>query len=105
MKFDHFTMDLSPLGVKSKAEIVLNVELQNSFWHSRIKFYKKFYTKKSQKINLNFISKSPFEISSLQSKVMNKIQRRFLKMSKKMSLPILLSILSMTFVWRLSRRL
>jgi len=50
-------------------------------------------------MKLTFISKNPFETLSLQNKVMDKIERGCLKMSKKMSLLTPLSILSLTFDW------
>jgi len=65
------------------------------------KISKKFSTKKSCKIKLTFISKNLFDIWSLQSKVMDKIQRGCWKMLKKMSLPTYLWTLSITFDWRL----
>jgi len=52
------------------------------------------------KINLNFISKNPFEISILQEKVIDKIQKGCLKMSKKNPFQPPLWILSITFCWR-----
>jgi len=54
---------------------VLNVEIQTSFRHSRITFFKKLWTKKSCQIKIAFISQNPFDIWRLQSKVMDKIQR------------------------------
>jgi len=48
-----------------------------------------------------FISKNLFVISRLPKEVMDKIQRECLKMSKKMSFPTPLSILSLTFDWRI----
>jgi len=49
-------------------------------------------------MKVNFISINLFEILNLQSKVMDKIQRGCLKMSKKMFFPILLWFLSITLI-------
>jgi len=80
---------------------VLNVEIQTSFRHSRITFFKKLWTKKSYKIKIAFISKNPFDIWRLQSKVMDKVQRR---VGRDIFFDILkhpLWILSITSYWRL----
>jgi len=50
---------------------------------------------------MNFISKNAFEILSLHLKVMDKIQRKCLKLSKEMSLPTPFLTLPITFDWRL----
>jgi hypothetical protein len=75
--------------------------LWRPFWHSKLTFFKNLWTKKSWEIKLSFISKNPFVIWSLQSKVIDKNQRGCLKISMKIFLATPLWILSKTFEWRL----
>jgi len=61
----------SPLIVKWNVEIVLKLKFQITFRHSKSSYFKNLWIKKSWKINIFFISKNPFEISRLHSKVID----------------------------------
>jgi len=61
--------------VNSKAEILFKVKFQTAFSYRIVTFLKKLQTKEMWEIKENFISKNEFQILSLQSKVMDKIQR------------------------------
>jgi len=73
---------------------------QRPFRHSKTTYSKKIWTNKNCKIKINFTSKNPFAILIFQSKFMDKIQRGYLKMSKKMSISTPLWTLSINFDWR-----
>jgi len=75
--------------------------LWRPFLHSKTTFLKKVVTKKKCKVNLISISKNPFEILILQSKVIGKVQRGVEKDIFLVIFKHLLWILSITFDWRL----
>jgi len=80
---------------------MFEVKFHTSFRHNKITFLKQLWIKTSWEINLTFISKNPFEISRIKSKVINKFEWGCLRMSKKMLLPTPLSNLLITFDLRL----
>jgi hypothetical protein len=55
--------------------IVLKNKFQTSFRHSRISFLQNLQDKRNGRIKLRFIYKNPFEVLTLQLKVMNKFER------------------------------
>jgi len=86
------------LTIHKSLSLTVN-RLQRRFWPIKWTFFKRRWTKKSWKIKLDSTFKNPFEISNLQSKVMDKNQRGCMKMSKKMSISISFWILSVNFYW------
>jgi len=75
--------------------------LQSPFWHSKLSFLEKLWTNESWEIYPTFTSKTPFAISTFQSKVIHKIQSGCEKMWKKIWIWTPLWTLSITFYWML----
>jgi len=71
------------------ARIVFNVELQTSFWHSRITFFQNFELRKVGR-QAKFHLQKPIRHFKPPKRLWIEFDSRMLEMSKKMSLPTLL---------------